>query len=222
MIDTLEAIRFAQERFPYGPEELAKHLQIPVHYVPLVGCDGWCVRRGNRAIIRINKSVPLVRQRFTLAHELLHIASDTETDISDFEDGSFLGESGEEVINNLSSAMLLPKEQLHARISSAPVTRKEIEAISRDGHVSDVAVVRRIVRLSEDFRLRHAYVACFRDSKFQWMHPKWATSTSVLIELASKAAATQPHPHVRETLSGVETSLVFHTPYSDTLFVQVT
>jgi hypothetical protein len=222
MMDAFEAIRFAQERFPNGPEELAKHLGIDVHCVPLTGCDGWCVRRGSRAIIRINKSVPVVRQRFTLAHELLHIVLDTSTDVSEFEEGSCLGNSNEEVINNLSSVMLLPKEQVLSRLGeSRPITRHEIESIAGEARLSEIAVVMRLVRMSDELKLKSTYVALFLGGKFKWMCPPMAASQSTVIELANSARLTAPNPFIRETAEGVETSLVIHTPYSDTLFVQV-
>jgi hypothetical protein len=73
MIPEAQARSFAVSAFPKAPEKLAKYLGVDVRLSPLSGCDGWCLVKGEKAIVHVNSKLSRVRQRFTLAHELGHL-----------------------------------------------------------------------------------------------------------------------------------------------------
>lgn len=61
---------------PIPVEEIATKLGAQVSYEPFEGkgdMSGMLVRDKNRAVIGINSSHPLVRQRFSIAHEIGHL-----------------------------------------------------------------------------------------------------------------------------------------------------
>jgi Zn-dependent peptidase ImmA (M78 family) len=52
---------------------IARSLGVPVVSKPLEGdLSGFLLRKGGRAVIGVNSSHPVVRQRFTIAHEIGH------------------------------------------------------------------------------------------------------------------------------------------------------
>jgi Zn-dependent peptidase ImmA (M78 family) len=76
-----EAIGIAAAHFPDGLPKIAEALGAIVHH-SVMSVDGWCIRnRDGSATIRINANKPLVRQQFTLAHEIAHLILGTFTDV---------------------------------------------------------------------------------------------------------------------------------------------
>ena len=223
-MDIKRALEIAEENFPQGPEFLAKSLSIKVESSPLSGCEGWCVRRGDITIVRVNSTSIPERQRFTLAHELAHIVLGSPPDISPLMDdecsGVDYGSHEEEIVNNFASELLLPQNRLSSLISSTPVTGKDIEKVSKAGNVSRVVVMRRIVRLSSELGLVDAFVVDLADNKLRWAFPRGSCFLKRARELLTLAKSTAPQDYVSSTDDRTTTVIVAETKWSSTLLFQ--
>jgi hypothetical protein len=168
VISQEDALRIAAEHFPAGPESLVERLGAEVHYVPLVGADGWCVQ-GVRTIIRVNSNSAASRQRFTLAHELAHLILGTEPDIalqpfqSDREE--------ERTADRLASELLIPPEQIEKHLRGhVPVDARSLKRLAKASNVSPVMAACRVVSATEQLGLENAAVVFFTGGREQWRY----------------------------------------------------
>lgn len=121
MISIERAKRFAEENFPMGPEALAKKLNISLRESSLIGCDGWVLSGPNGTVIHLNSDSPVVRRRFTLAHELGHLILGVPTVVGEsFDDALKSNDAEERKVNDLASELLIPESILRKSLPSCP------------------------------------------------------------------------------------------------------
>jgi Zn-dependent peptidase ImmA (M78 family) len=162
-----EAIRICSEHFPNGPEQLAQSMNIAVRYAPLLGADGWCVRGEANTVIRISSLATTARQRFTLAHELAHLALGTKPDIAR---EPFRSDNDEERnADRLASEFLIPTGELHRFLhGKLPVDAKTLERLAKAAKVSPVMAACRVVASAVELGLKNAAVVFYSDEAEQW------------------------------------------------------
>lgn len=121
-------------RYPYPLQDACEKLGIGVRFVPLGVCDGCYLRNkhNGRIIILINrnvgfKGVSVYRQRFSLAHELGHVAL-RHPPLAFLGDNMVRDPLHEMEANAFAAELLMPKSVL---ITKAPMTPEQIKAFCR-------------------------------------------------------------------------------------------
>jgi Zn-dependent peptidase ImmA (M78 family) len=109
-------------------------LGIDVAVEPLPqGLDGLSVARGNYRLALISSSIPATRQRYTLAHEVGHLAAgdaDGDTDgITVDEDLYDSRSSKERRANSFAAALIMPETSLRADLGSGGPTEASVSAM---------------------------------------------------------------------------------------------
>ena len=168
MIPRKDAVALANTHFPNGPESIAANLEISVEMADLSGCDGWCIRLGAIAMIRVNSRSSTVRQRFTLAHELSHLILGTKPDVAL---RPFQSDSAEErEADALAAELLIPESTAREFLSdSLPVDARTLRRLAKAARVSPIMAACRIVNMADDLGLMNAAVVFFDDQKqYQW------------------------------------------------------
>jgi hypothetical protein len=184
MIDVDEALVVAEAQFPFGPEALVDRMGLTVRRTAMDGCDGWCVRLGERAIIRINSSTGESRQRFTLAHEIAHLLLGVEPELLLSDREPLAEDKAEEgKVNRLTGKLLLPLSKLRELVTAVPVDPATLKRVARRAHVSELMAACRIAKLPGSLELENAAVLGFRQNKLAW---KCTTSLNVPDTLAVK------------------------------------
>ena len=174
MITKSEALACCAQYFPDGPEELARHLGIPVIRQAFKGSDGWCLRYHKQAIITLNSTSPRTRQRFTLAHELAHIVLDTKNDVLPAGAGAFCADTKEErQANSLAAEFLLPLAELSRLVQDLPVEIIALRRIARKANVSPLMAACRVAGLAKRLGLLNGAVVGFQKNEYKW---KWSTT----------------------------------------------
>jgi hypothetical protein len=194
MMDLLEALVIAKENFPEGPEAVAARIGVEICSKTLTGCAGWCIRNNNVARITINSTMPSVRQRFTLAHELSHLLLGSNSEVRS--DADFFGsnEGEEKAADRLAAEMLLPKEEIQRIVTAPPVDAATIRKLANKANVSPVMVACRIAELAQPLGLINAAVVSFKGDKIAWI---WSTTLTVHHEKARTLLG-----HAREAAGG--------------------
>ena len=195
MITKPEALACCARHFPNGPEELARHLGIPIIRQAFKGSDGWCLRYRKQATITLNSTSPRGRQRFTLAHELAHIVLDTKNDVLPAGAGAFFADTKEErQANSLAAEFLLPLTELRRLVTELPVDIIALKKIAKKANVSPVMAACRIAGLAKRLGLINGAVVGFQKNEYRW---KWSTTLhfskdeAFLIWREAKEAAPQ-------------------------------
>jgi Zn-dependent peptidase ImmA (M78 family) len=174
MITKPEALACCAQHFPDGPEELARHLGIPVIREAFKGSEGWCLRYRQQATITLNSTSPLTRQRFTLAHELAHIVLGTKNDVLPAGAGAFYADTKEErQANSLAAEFLLPLAKLQRLVTDIPVDIIALKTIARKANVSPVMAACRVAGLAKSLGLINGAVVGFHGTEYRW---KWSTT----------------------------------------------
>jgi len=174
MITKPEALACCAQHFPDGPEELARHLGIPVIRQAFKGSDGWCLRYRKQATITLNSTSSRGRQRFTLAHELAHIVLDTKNDVLPAGPGAFCADTKEErQANSLAAEFLLPLAELRRLVTDLPVDIIALRRIAKKANVSPVMAACRIAGLAKRLGLINGAVVGFQKNEYRW---KWSTT----------------------------------------------
>jgi Zn-dependent peptidase ImmA (M78 family) len=174
MITKPEALACCEQHFPGGPEELARHLDIPVIREAFKGSDGWCLRYRKQATITLNSTSPRARQRFTLAHELAHIVLGTKNDVLPVGAGAFYADTKEErQANNLAAELLLPLAELRRLVTDIPVDIIALKTIAKKANVSPVMAACRVASLAKNLGLINGAVVGFQGIAYKW---KWSTT----------------------------------------------
>lgn len=91
---------------PVPVEEIAKRLGVSVHRVSSPGWVGAVEVTDVRADIWVAEGDALVRQRFTIAHELGHLILHPDDRL--FRDSSFMGDRKEMEANRWAASLLMP------------------------------------------------------------------------------------------------------------------
>jgi Zn-dependent peptidase ImmA (M78 family)/transcriptional regulator with XRE-family HTH domain len=90
------------------------------------GLDGLAVSRGNYRLALVSSAIPATRQRYTLAHEIGHLAADDTQDI--LIDENLFGRSGdqEKRANVFASSFLMPESSLRRAMGPAGLVEASI------------------------------------------------------------------------------------------------
>jgi Zn-dependent peptidase ImmA (M78 family) len=159
MIPEAQARSFAVSAFPKAPEKLAKYLGVDVRLSPLSGCDGWCLVKGEKAIVHVNSKLSRVRQRFTLAHELGHLILGVPSVIGESYEDMMRSISDEErKVNHLASELLIPAEVARASLPEPPVVTVALQKLAKRAKVSELAAAVRVCNLARQIGLINASV----------------------------------------------------------------
>jgi Zn-dependent peptidase ImmA (M78 family) len=224
MIDVAEALKIADENFPRGPESVAEHLGIRVIESLMTGCDGWCVRCGRTAVVRLNKASPSSRRRFTLAHELAHLVLDVAPDICSFVAEPFGGaRRTENAANHLAAELLLPESRLTSLIQSVPVDAATLKKVAKAARVSELMAACRLANLAQRIGLVNAAVVLFAEGSVRWTWSKTlAVPEPIARVLLERARESSPKPYRTAQDSGeVIVASVLEGPHSVALFLQL-
>lgn len=163
-----DALTFAEQNFPCGPEKLADLLDIKVR-LSAFNCDGYCLRYRDQTLICINSAAPPKRRRFTLAHELGHLLLGTPSVVGEVFDEAPRNLSQEEKqVNEIAGQLLLPLSVAKNTIRRLPVSRKVIEKLAEKANVSPVFLVRRLTSLSSELGLMGAAALHYENERYQW------------------------------------------------------
>ncbi len=194
MISHAESLELAEKAFPKGPETLAEHLGVSVHYSSLSGCEGWCIRRGSNSVIRINSASSTKRQRFTLAHELAHLVLGSIPGIAlePFKSKSV----DEQAADQLASELLIPESKAKAYLADAlPVDAKTLRKLAKAAKVSPIMAACRIVSMTETLQLQNAAVAFFdSNGTYQWRYSSGLEFEDKEATELHQSALTSPQP----------------------------
>ena len=209
-----EALSIASEAFPEGVEALAQAMGTVVLRSPLRGCEGWCIRKEDGYLIRINSDSPRERQRFTLAHELSHILLGTTPDIP--ADGC----SEEQAVNNFAAVLLLPPERMREQIDTErPISAATVRRLSKAACVSQMMLARRIVTMAESLGIAPAYAAEVTGGDVRWVFKGNACSDDRTKEIVQ--AAREAGGSIQYERRGMKFAAnLFETGLSTTLLVQ--
>jgi Zn-dependent peptidase ImmA (M78 family) len=163
-----DALNFAEQNFPFGPEKLAEFLDIKVRLSACKG-DGYCLRYRDQTLIRLNSAAPSKRRRFTLAHELGHLLLGTPSVVGEVFDEAPQNLSQEEKrVNEIAGQLLLPLNVAKNGIRRLPISRKVIEKLAEKANVSPVFLVRRLTALSSELGLLGAATLHYENQRYQW------------------------------------------------------
>lgn len=170
MISREQAVVLSASAFPQGPEALAKELNARIEFSILSGCEGWCIRRGEVSVIRINAATAPTRQRFTLAHELAHLILGTRPDVLREPFRSVTAD--EKAADQLASELLIPDERARAYLGQTlPIDAKRIERLANAANVSPIMAACRIVSMTTELGLQNAAVVFFDgDGRYKWRY----------------------------------------------------
>ena len=226
MISAQQAAEFASKHFPKAPEELAAHLGISIRESAMDGCDGWCLTRGKRAIIRINGSLSPTRRRFTLAHELGHLILGIPAIVGESYEEMLASDSDEERhVNELASALLIPKDIAKKFLPDLPVVAGTLTKLAKKANVSQLMAAIRVCNLATEIGLKNASVVLFDDDQVRWQWSKTLTMPNeTAAGLLSDARKAAPLAFRRERPQGdviVASTIENPTFGSATLFVQL-
>ena len=100
-------------------------VDVAVECLPL-GLDGLSVSRGNYRLALVSSAIPATRQRYTLAHEIGHLAADDTQDI--MIDENLFGRSGDQEsrANVFASTFLMPESSLRRAMGTAGLVEASI------------------------------------------------------------------------------------------------
>ena len=135
---------------PVPVEAIAAKYQIRIRRAPHPDFSGMLIRKDGLALIGVSTSEPLVRQRFTIAHELGHFFLHTDKDaFVDYRDNmkGIVRTAREKEANMFAAALLMPRHTL----------LKDFRSLAKDGFSDDeLSLLAKKYSVSEDamrFRL---------------------------------------------------------------------
>ncbi|HKS06042.1 MAG TPA: ImmA/IrrE family metallo-endopeptidase [Gemmatimonadaceae bacterium] len=139
---------------PVPVEDLAAKNQLLISRAPHTEFSGLLIRKDGHALIGINSREPLVRQRFTIAHELghffLHPQKDTFVDYRDNKK-EVMRTPREKQANMFAAALLMPRASLlkdFRSIAKHGFTEDELTALAKRYEVSEDAMRFRLLNLN--------------------------------------------------------------------------
>lgn len=147
-------IDFSISSAPVNVEEIAKKFNIFISQAPSKEFSGLLYRKEDVAFMAINSSEPLVRQRFTIAHELghyfLHISKDTFIEYRDNDRNAIKGPKEIEA-NEFAAALLMPRKFIEKEIKNFEnkvIDSEKIIYLAKKFHVSEEAMNFRLINLN--------------------------------------------------------------------------
>ncbi len=227
MISPEAARKFALDHFPRAPEKLVDALGISIRESEMSGCDGWCLVRGEQAIIRINSRLGPARRRFTLAHELGHLILGIPGVVGEtFEQMLSSDLEDEKRVNELASEILIPTAIVRQVIPDLPVVSTGLKRLAKKARVSELAAAIRVCNLAADIGLINASVVLFDSGDtVRW---QWSKTLTMREETANhllqKTRNAAPNVCRYERDDGnIVVGSIIENPYfgSATLFVQL-
>ncbi len=227
MITPEEARKFALRHFPQAPEKLVRELGITLRESEMSGCDGWCLSRGEKAIIRINSNLGTGRKRFTLAHELGHLILGIPGIVGEsYEEMLSSNIAEERQVNQLASELLMPEPIVQQVLPDLPVVCDGLRRLAKKANVSELAAAIRVCNLAEEIGLNNALVVLFDDDdSVRW---QWSQTLTMLestaCELFRRARGSGPEVFRVEREDGkviVASIIENHYFGSATMFVQL-
>lgn len=96
-------------------------VDVAVEYLPR-GLDGLCIARGNYRIALVSSAIPATRQRYTLAHEIAHLAAGDTEDVVIDEDLFGQPSEKEKRANAFAAAFLMPESSLRKALGTSGPT----------------------------------------------------------------------------------------------------
>ncbi len=139
---------------PVPVEAIAAKNQIRVSRRPHPSFSGMLIRKNGRALIGINSNEALVRQRFTIAHELGHFFLHPQKDaFVDYRDNKrdIMRTPREKQANMFAAALLMPGALLRKDCRSFAelgLTEDDLHALAKRYMVSDDAMRFRLMNLN--------------------------------------------------------------------------
>jgi len=145
---------FSISSAPVNVEEIAKKFNIFISQAPSKEFSGLLYRKEEVAFMAINSSEPLVRQRFTIAHELghyfLHHSKDTFIEYRDNDRNVIKGPKEIEA-NQFAAELLMPKKFIEKEINNfedKTIDSEKISYLAKRFHVSEEAMSFRLMNLN--------------------------------------------------------------------------
>ena len=167
-ISVEEALKLAEQHFPFAPEKIAELLEVKVWYRDFKG-DGFCVKNGDNAIIVINSDFPLTRRRFTLAHEIGHILLNIPSVFGETIRETQRNNSEEERrVNGIAGQILLPLKVARRAIRELPISPATLKKLAKDARASEIFVARRLTGLAPDLGLLSAATIHYENNRYRW------------------------------------------------------
>ena len=130
---------------PVNIDEILKRLNIRLYYEDFSGIDGIALKSPKLGVIVVNRNLPLVRQRFTIAHELGHLIMPHRGEYYICFPGKY--RAMEKNANRFAAELLMPEPMmthLWKKYATNPQFRVEIIA-----HILQVSKSALFVRLKE-------------------------------------------------------------------------
>jgi len=135
------AARFRQQHRPLTPDRLAAGIGFSWRVAPLAGRDGLLERRSRTILVAAGQAPS--RQRFSLAHEVMHYLIETDgdllSDLHDTYEGRQLETALERLCNLGAAEMLLPQEVVARELSAAGPNPRLVWELAASHGVSEAA-----------------------------------------------------------------------------------
>jgi len=145
---------FGINSIPVNVAEIAKKADVLIKRAPSKKFSGLLYRKGHTAFMAISSSEPLVRQRFTVAHELghffLHPNKDTFIEFRDNEKNISRG-AKEIHANQFAAALLMPRKFIEKDVKNfknTGLTNEEVRFLAKKYQVSEEAMTFRLLNLN--------------------------------------------------------------------------
>lgn len=147
-------VDFGINSVPVNIVEVAKKADVLIKRAPSKKFSGLLYRKGNIAFMAISNSEPLVRQRFTIAHELGHFFMHPNKDtFIKFRDNKKNISRGIREIhaNQFAAALLMPRKFIEKDVKNFKdigLTSEEIKFLAKKYQVSEEAMNFRLINLN--------------------------------------------------------------------------
>ena len=142
------------DSIPVNVAEIAKKADVLIKKAPSKKFSGLLYRKDGVAFMAVSSSESVVRQRFTIAHELghffLHPQKDTFVEFRDNEKNITRGVKEVEA-NQFAAALLMPRKFLEKDVrvfKEAGVNSESIEFLAKKYRVSEEAMNFRLINLN--------------------------------------------------------------------------
>jgi Zn-dependent peptidase ImmA (M78 family) len=163
-------------------DAIAFDMGATVHRRLLCGCEARLVADGGKAVITLNARSILTRQRFSLGHELGHLALDkgrsgflcSGKDIGPHKDAA---KDGEAIANSFASQLLLPSYLFEPAAAGKPLTIDSAEKLAALFTASVTATCIKMVRVSDT----PAWVLCHMRNGKHWFFKSPSVPESIFV-----------------------------------------
>lgn len=140
---------------PVPIEDVAYSLKIKISKAPSTDFSGLLIRKDGHALIGVNSNEAVVRQRFTIAHELghffLHPQKDTFVDYRKEIKGGEVRSPREKHADMFAAALLMPRDFLlkdFRKLAKDGFSESSIGTLAKQYAVSEDAMRIRLINLS--------------------------------------------------------------------------